>query len=85
MVRTEYVEFILNEIHQSAEELRDNLDTLSSAEQGETLFPQSDEEKELADELTKIELEITPILDKIEEICDFYEGLKNSFGTYNPA
>ncbi|MBR4757486.1 MAG: hypothetical protein IK084_01620 [Bacteroidaceae bacterium] len=85
MVRTEFVEFIVDCIGQSAEELKNYLNDLAAAEQGETLFPQSDEEKELRDELSQILIQLTPTLDKIEEIHDFYEGLMNAFGTYNPA
>ena len=85
MIRNEYVKHILDNIYQSAEELRNTLDEIASAEEGDTLFPQSDEERELRDELSQILIQLTPTLDKIEEIHDFYEGLMNAFGTYNPA
>ena len=85
MIRNEYVKHILDNIYQSAEELRNTLDDIASAEEGDTLFPQSDEERELRDELSQILIQLTPTLDKIEEIRDYYEGLMNAFGTYNPA
>ena len=85
MVRTEFVEFIVDCIGQTAQELKDYLDTLAAAEQGETLFPQSDEETELHNELGDLYTDILPHLEKIEEVCDFYECLRGTFGTYNPA
>lgn len=85
MIRSEFVEFILCNIGQSAEELKDNLDTLAAAEKGETLFPQSDEEIDLHNELGDLYTDILPTLEKIREVCDFYECLRGTFGTYNPA
>ena len=85
MIRNEYVEYILSNIHQISYELKDNLTSLVEAKEGETLFPQSDEETQVHDELADILSDILPKLDKIEEIADFYEGLSNAFGTYNPA
>ena len=85
MIRNEYADFLRENIGQSAEDLQNALNDIASAERGETLFPQSDEETDLHNELVDILSDIESKLEKLVEIKDFYEGLYYQFGTYNPA
>jgi SpoVK/Ycf46/Vps4 family AAA+-type ATPase len=85
MIRNEIGDFLRENIGQSAEDLKNHLNDIASAELGETLFPQSDEEIELHNELADILTDIESKLDQLIEIKDFYESLYYQFGTYNPA
>lgn len=85
MIRNEYAGFLLTNIGEPAEDLKNYLNDIASAELGETLFPQSDEETNIHNELVDILSDIEAKLDQLIEIKDFYESLYNQFGTYNPA
>lgn len=85
MIRNEYADFLRQNIGQSAEDLKNHLNDIASAERGETLFPQSEEETDLHNELVDILSDMEAQLDKLIEIKDFYESLYYQYGTYNPA
>lgn len=85
MIRNEYADFLRENIGQSAEDLQNYLNDLVGSQRGETLFPQSDEETDIHNELADILTDIESKLEKLVEIKDFYESLYYQFGTYNPA
>lgn len=85
MIRNEIGDFLRENIGQSAEDLKNYLNDIVGSELGETLFPQSDEETDIHNELADILADIEAKLDQIIEIKEFYESLYYQFGTYNPA